>query len=101
MNNSISSKSINRAHKGSGRWLVVAAIIAMLSLQVVAVDHWHGADDTQHCEMCLHAHDAPISGEPGKAQLLGHQQNIAPCNTPVYSAGLKQGTGNRDPPNLS
>lgn len=101
MNNSIPSKAINRAHKGSGRWLMVAAIIAMLSLQVVAIDHWHGADDTQHCEMCLHAGDAPISGEPGKVQLLAHHQNTTPCNIPVFWAGLKQGAGNRGPPNLS
>jgi hypothetical protein len=101
VNNSTPLKFINRAQKGSGRWLVVAAIIAMLSLQVVAVDHWHGADDTQHCEMCLHAHDAPIFGEPGRVVPLGQQQNRTPCTISAYSVGLKQGTGNRDPPNLS
>ena len=77
---------------------MVAAIIAMVSLQVVAVDHWHGTDDIQHCEVCLHALDASIPGVLGSVALLGHQQTLTPRSIPAYSAGPKQGTGNRDPP---
>jgi len=43
------------------RALVVLGIAALLSLQVIASDHWHGIDDTPHCEVCSHATDAPIA----------------------------------------
>lgn len=89
---------MGRSRKSSGRWLLVAAVIAMVSLQVVAVDHWHGTDDTQHCEVCLHALDASIPSALGSVALLGHQQTLTPRSIPAYSAGPKQGTGNRDPP---
>ncbi len=89
---------MGRSRKSSGRWLLVAAIIAMVSLQVVAVDHWHGTDDIQHCEVCLHALDASIPSVLGSVALLGHQQTLTLRSIPAYSAGPKQGTGNRDPP---
>ena len=98
MNTSTLLRVTGRSRKGSGRWLLVAAIIAMLSLQVVAVDHWHGTDDTQHCEVCLHALDASIPSALGSAALLDHQKHLTLRSIPAYSAGPKQGAGNRDPP---
>ena len=98
MNTSTLLRVMGRSRKSSGRWLLVAAIIAMVSLQVVAVDHWHGTDDIQHCEVCLHALDASIPSALGSVALLGHQQTLTLRSIPAYSAGPKQGTGNRDPP---
>ena len=75
--------------------------MAMLSLQVVAVEHWHGIDDIQHCEVCLHALDASIPSALGNVALLGHQKNLTPRSIPFHFARPKQGMGNRDPPNFS
>ena len=79
----------------------MAAILSMLSLQIVASDHWHGIEETQHCEVCVHAHDATIHAVSNSLKLIDGQQTHVLCTIPVYTAGLKQGSGNRDPPKLS
>lgn len=56
------------------RALVVLGIAALLSLQVIASDHWHGIDDTQHCEVCSQASDAPIARVLARPNVL---------NTPI------------------
>jgi hypothetical protein len=80
---------------------LLAAILSMLSLQVVASDHWHGVEETPHCEVCVHVLDADIPSVSGSFTLLNHQVPQVPCSIPVYTAGLKQGVGNRGPPALS
>jgi hypothetical protein len=90
----------NRSLKGPVRWLLVTGLVSLLSLQVIAADHWHGVDDTQHCEICLHAHDAPVYNTPQPYELYACDSPQCHFSTPIYEAGPKYGSGNRDPPNI-
>lgn len=47
-----------------GRWIALAAVVALLSLQITATDHWHGVTDTEPCQICVHAGDLPLAGSP-------------------------------------
>lgn len=101
MNTSRSLTVIDKSRKRLGRWLLVTAMISTLSLQVIAADHWHGIEDTQHCEICLHAYDAPLYESPVSFAVLGRQQIQRLGSIPAYTADTKPGAGNRDPPKLS
>lgn len=93
--------SISGAHstrRGVTRWLLAAALFSLFSLQVVAADHWHGVDDTAHCDVCLHAQDLPVaaftSAPPVTCRFI-YPIAVYAVDVP---ATPRSTTGNRDPP---
>lgn len=49
--------------KSAFRWALVAALVALLSLQVIASNHVHASADLQHCDICLQASHAPLASK--------------------------------------
>ena len=43
------------------RLTLFVALFSLLSLQLVASDHWHGISDTEHCQVCVQGGNAPLA----------------------------------------
>jgi len=79
-------------------WLLITALLSVVSLQLVAADHWHGVEDTEHCAACLTGVDAPHTTSPAVVLVPRHSSLDLP---PVVVAATDSFTpypGNRDPP---
>jgi hypothetical protein len=83
---------------GFARWTLVAAFLALISLQVVAADHWHGVDEPAHCDVCIHAHDAPVATAIQAIPLLGKAIATVTFVAHHTPAEPDRSAGNRDPP---
>lgn len=83
---------------GFARWTLVAAFLALISLQVVAADHWHGVDEPAHCDVCIHAHDAPVAPANEAIPLLGAASALVTFVLHHAPAQPGRAAGNRDPP---
>ncbi len=80
------------------RWTLAVALLALLSLQVVSADHWHGVNEAAHCDVCLHAHDLPMATALHSVPIADHKTPESAATkldlpVPHYCA-----SGNRDPP---
>jgi hypothetical protein len=90
-----------RASKLRIRWLTAALVFSLVSLQLVAADHWHGVADTETCQVCLHAADTPLHS----SHLQGEVPAVGYTRTQPFSRNVLTGAvrlvGNRDPPIFS
>ena len=49
-----------RNRNSAFRWAIVAALLALLSLQVSASSHVHDSAQLQHCDVCVQGSHAPL-----------------------------------------
>ena len=84
----------------TSRWVLAAALLSVVALQVVSADHWHGVEDTEHCAVCLTGLDAPHTATPVAAPILSVESSaFSPVVVPTANR-QPRATGNRDPPVL-
>jgi len=90
-----------RTGKLRTRWLTAALVFSLVSLQLVAADHWHGVADTEACQVCLHAADIPLPSShlQGEMPAVGYTRT-QPLSRDVLSSAVRL-FGNRDPPIFS
>jgi len=90
-----------RTGKLRTRWLTAALIFSLVSLQLVAADHWHRVADTEACQVCLHAADIPLPSShlQGEMPAVGYTRT-QPLSRDVLSSAVRL-FGNRDPPIFS
>ena len=84
----------------TSRWVLAAALLSVIALQVVSADHWHGIDDTEHCVVCLTGLDAPHTATPAAAPVLRVESSVFPPVVVQTANRQPRTTGNRDPPVL-
>jgi len=84
----------------TSRWMLAAALLSVISLQVVSADHWHGIEDTEHCVVCLTGLDAPHAPTPVAAPVLSVESSVFPPVVVATANRQPRPTGNRDPPAL-
>lgn len=90
-----------RTGKLRTRWLTAALVFSLVSLQLVAADHWHRVADTEACQVCLHAADIPLPSShlQGAVPAVGDTRT-QPLSRDVLSGAVRL-VGNSNPPIFS